>query len=229
MGLTVPLYRFFKSPRNYRMKQAVQTAVQGRYKAVQGRQVEVRTNLDELVEVDQVGMKRRSYRRRASVKFVEIERHGEAFLDLPEVGDPWCDLTVRARLERAAEAYGRLPEVKLREHPRSCMPEVVRERWKDEPKEQRRPLTDRALADADLTAAHQVIDLLTREQRPIAWAIAEKMSDRKLGKALGCHNMTAARRKHAMLLELAHHWNGLGLRPDESDVKRAAAYLGKNI
>lgn len=192
----------------------------------QERVVTVQTGLDETVDRD--GRKIfGTYRVHARTRIVEIERHGEAFLDMPEVGDPWCELTVRARLERMGECYRRLPRVRP-EKERSCMPAPVRERWKDAPKEAGR-LTDRALDDANLNAANQVVDVLTAEERLIAWPIAQRKSDRWLGRMLGVHNMTAAARKQAMLEALALRWNGLGMRPDAEDVRRAHQFFHNNI
>lgn len=188
------------------------------------REVEVRTGLDQLIEVDQVGLKRASYRKHASARFVPIERHGEAFLDRPEVGGLWCPLTVRARLERMAETYGRLPKVRPAIE-RSCMLAVVRERWKDAPKENKPSHSDRALDDANLNAANQIVDVLVEGERPVAWAIAQRKSDRWLGRKLGVHHQTAAKRKQEMLDALALNWTRLGLRPDAEDVRRALRYL----
>lgn len=192
----------------------------------QERVVTVQTGLDETVDRD--GRKIfGTYQVHARTRIIHIERHGEAFLDMPEEGDLWCPLTVRARLERMAECYHRLPKVRP-PRSRSCMPVPVRERWKDAPKEEGR-LTDRALDDANLNAANQVIDVLTAEERLIAWPIAQRKSDRWLGRMLGVHNMTAAARKQAMLEALAHRWNGLGMRPDAEDVRRARQFFHKNI
>ena len=192
----------------------------------QERVVTVQTGLDETVDRD--GRKIfGTYRVHARTRIVEIERHGEAFIDMPEVGDPWCELTVRARLERMGECYRRLPKVRPSQG-RSCMPVPVRERWKDAPKEEGR-LTDRALDDANLNAANQIVDVLTAEERLIAWPIAQRKSDRWLGRMLGVHNMTASARKQAMLEALALRWNGLGMRPDAEDVRRARQFFHNNI
>ncbi|WP_425065604.1 hypothetical protein [Reyranella sp.] len=192
---------------------------------VQQREVEVRTGLDEVVEIDQVGLKRASYRKRATARFVTIERHGEAFLDKPEVGGAWCPLTVRARLERMNEAYNRQPRVRPGIE-RSCMPTPLRG-WGDaaKTKEERESVKDRALDDADLDAANQIVDVLGADERPVAWAIARRKKDRWLGRKLGVHHQTAAKRKQEMLSALALKWTLLGLRPDGEDVRRALQYL----
>lgn len=182
----------------------------------------VRFGLDERVEIDQPGLKRVSYRRHATARPVEIERHGEAFLDLPEVGDPWEPLTVRARLERMAETYGRLPRVRP-SAVRSCMPDTVREAWKDEPRPQ--ASTDRALDEVDIEAANVIVDVLTSSQRAVAWAIAQRKSDRWLGRMMGMDGKTASKLKQDVLSDLATNWNMLRFRPDAEDVKRARKFL----
>lgn len=169
----------------------------------------------------------RTYQVHARTRIVHIERHGEAFLDMLEAGAPWCELTVHARLERMAECYHRLPKVRP-PRSRSCMPVPVRERWKDAPKEEGW-LTDRALDDANLNAANQIIDVLTAEERLIAWPIAQRKTDRWLGRMLGVHHSAAAARKLAMLEALAMRWNGLGMRPDAEDVRRARRFFHNNI
>lgn len=187
--------------------------------------VVVETNLDERAGASLVDGKVVPRTRHARTRFVpveiDIDVEGEAFLDLPEVGDPWEPLTVQARLERMAETQSRLPRIRPA-RVRSCMPDTVRERWKDAPKEE---LTDKALDDDDLGAANQVIDALTAGQRPVAWAIAERKSDRWLGRKQGVHHQTAAGRKQAMLKMLADHWNKLDWRPDAEDIRRARQLL----
>lgn len=193
------------------------------------REVEVRLGLDELIEVDQVGLKRASYRKRAATRIIAIERHGEAFLDLPEIGDPWCDLTVRARLERMNEAYNRRPRVTPGRE-RSCMPTPVRG-WGDaaKTKEEREHVKDRDAEDSDFNAADQIVDVLADHERPVAWAIATRMKDRVLGRKLGVHHATAAKRKQEMLTHLAIRWNRLGFRPDAEDVRRARRFVHREV
>ena len=74
-----------------------------------------------------------------------------------------------------------------------------------------------------------ICDVLDVDERPVAWAIAQRKSDRWLGRRLGVHNMTAAARKQAMLEALAVRWSGLGMRPDAEDVRRACRFFHNNF
>jgi hypothetical protein len=190
--------------------------------------VVVETNLDEVVDRLEPGLTPATYRVHAKARFIDIERHGEAHLELPVVGDPWDPLTVRARLERVGETMRRLPKPGPRKVG-NCMPETLRERWKDAPKEE---ATDEALDDVDVNAAYQVIDVLPMglgeldsNERRIAWAIAQKRSDRWVGRRDGCDGKTAAARKQTVLKSLAEQWNKREWRPDAEDVKRARKYF----
>jgi hypothetical protein len=165
-------------------------------------------------------------RRRARSRFVIPPASPEEGLRLPEIGDPWCPLTVRARLERTAEAYRALPKPGPRRNPKSGMPETVREMWKDAAKEEAR---DDDLRDSDLNAAHQIVDILAAPERAIAWAIAHKWNDSRLGRKLGVSHHTAAVRKLEVLYELTRHWNTLALRPDREDVLRARKFIHKDF
>lgn len=194
------------------------------------RMVTVQTGLCETVDRSE-GRIQGTFRVHARTRIeVQIERHGEAFNDLPEVGDPWCPLTVRARLERMNEAYNRQPKVRPGRE-KCAMPAVVREKWKDAAKDPKEDegRKDREAEDADLNAAYQIVDVLSESERLIAWPIACQKSDLWLGKRLGCHNMTAAKRKQKMLTHLAIKWNGLGFRPDAEDVRRARKFLHREI
>ena len=180
---------------------------------------------------------------RARTRRVVIEREGEAFNDLPAPGDPWCPLTVRARLERMGEVYRQLPHtpdtvmasrvrrdergkvVEVNEAFRSWMPEPVRELFKDEPGVPRRLMP----SDRDIAAAHRIVDVLSKEDRDIAWAIANRMSDRKLGRALHRDGKTAAMRKQDVLHRLARHWNALEWRPDREDCARVEKFFHKKV
>lgn len=193
-----------------------------------GRQIVVETGLDEragavLVE-NGAGERRVVPRtRHARTRFVEPVVPPE-----PELvpGDRWCPLTVRARLERTAEAYSRLPRPGPRRNPGSCMPETVREMWKDAAKE---PSSDAALKDRDLNAAHQIVDVLTGPERAVAWAIAQRWGDSRLGRTLGVSHHTAAARKQQVLVELARQWNGQALRPDREDINRALRFIHRDF
>ena len=184
------------------------------------RSVIVRTGLD-----DEVEYRGKSYRRRASVRFVErpppeVERE-------PALGDPWEPLTVRARLERMGEVYGRLPHSPdTRPQPvRSCMPTPVREPWKDAAPGPLRLLPDHA----DIVAAHQVVDALTKDERHVAWAIATRMKDAELARHMRKSNHTAAKRKQEVLTVLAEHWNTLEWSPDGEDINRARRFIHRDF
>jgi hypothetical protein len=189
------------------------------------RQIVVTTGLDERAGGtlrDGVVVQRT---RHARTRFVEREK--PVVLRDPEPGDRWCALTVRARLERMGEVYRRLPHSPdTRPQPvRSCMPEPLRELFKDLPPAPLRP----GVADDDLAAANQIVDVLAERERGIAWAIANRMSDRELGRHIGCHHATAANRKQDVLARLASHWNGLGWRPDDEDIRRARQFVHRNF
>src|SRR4051812_16978928 len=94
----------------------------------------------------------------ARTRFVEAPEK-PALRQAPRLGDAWCPLTVRARLERMGETYRKLPhspDTRPGGH-RSCMPTPIRELFKDLPAEPLRP----GVSDADLAAANRVIDVLT--------------------------------------------------------------------
>lgn len=184
------------------------------------REVVVRTNLD-----DEVVYRGKTLRRRASARFVDTPR-AEAPRE-PALGDPWEPLTVRARLERMGEVYRRLPhapDTRPQGH-RSCMPTPVRELFKDMPPGPLRLVPDHA----DIVAANQVIDVLTRDERSIAWAIANRMGDRALGRHLRTSHHTAAHRKQAVLGVLTAHWNTLDWWPDAEDINRARRFIHRDF
>lgn len=149
----------------------------------------------------------------------------------PEVGDPWEPLTVRARLQRMAEVFRRLPhdpDTRPGQH-RSCMPTPVREVFKDQPADPMRVPVSRV----DQAAATQVLDSLVTfkdtDARLVFWAIAAKLTDRRLGRELRCHHVTAGKRKEALLGVLASDWNARGWRPDATDVQNARALIHRNL
>lgn len=184
------------------------------------RSVIVRTNLD-----DEVVHRGKSYRRHASTRLVDTPP-AEAPRE-PALGDPWEALTVRARLERMGEVYGRLPHAPdTRPQPvRSCMPTPVREPWKDASPGPLRLLPDHA----DIVAAHQVVDALTKAERHVAWAIATRMKDAELARHMGKSNHTAAKRKQEVLAALAAHWNTLDWWPDGEDINRARRFIHRDF
>ncbi|HZQ01403.1 MAG TPA: hypothetical protein VFB13_17795 [Reyranella sp.] len=187
----------------------------------------VETNLDEPVEVIG-GRLAGSYVRRARTRFVEEK---PAVLPMPpRLGDRWEPLTVRARLQRMAEVFRRVPhdpDTRPGQY-RSCMPTPVREIFKDQPAEPMRVPVSRA----ELAAAKQVLDsliTLTWEQRVTAWAIANKLSDRRLAKEIHCSHPTASDRKNALLRQLAADWNARGWTPDDFDLEHARSLIRRII
>lgn len=141
----------------------------------------------------------------------------------PELGDPWCALTVRARLQRMAEVFRRIPhDPDTRPgKERSCMPTPVREIFKDLPGEPMRV----PVARADYAAACQVLDDLvkrqSRLQRILVWGIAAKQSHRQMAERLCCSHTHAGKRVQQMLTVLVAAWNGYGWRPEAADIERA--------
>ncbi len=194
------------------------------------RAVVVRTNLDEAVEIDQPGVKRLSYRRRATARFVAVVADDEPPAP-PTLGDPWEPLTVRARLHRMAEVFRRVPHTPdtRPQRERSCMPEPLREIFKDQPGEPMRL----PVARADYAAACQVLDDLvkrqSRLQRVVIWGIAARQSHRQLAKTLCCSHVHAAKRIQQMLTVLAAAWNAQGWRPEQVDIDAACELIHRNI
>lgn len=189
------------------------------------RQIVVETGLDEEVPWGGKSSPGTVVRRHARTRFVERER--PVLLRDPEPGDAWCSLTVRARLERMGEVYRRLPHSPdTRPQPvRSCMPTPLRELFKDLPAAPLKP----GVTDTDLAAANQIVDVLGEAERGVAWAIANRMSDRQLARHIGVHHATAANRKQAVLARLAEHWNDLGWCPDNEDIRRARLFVHRNF
>ena len=184
------------------------------------REVLVETGLNETVE-----WPKETVTRHARTRFVERKKPEKP--PLPEVGDRWEPLTVRARLERMGETYRRLPhspDTKPGGY-KSCMPTPVREPWKDAA-----PSTLRqGVSEKDLQASNLIIDVLGSDERAVAWAIANRMGDRELGRHRRCHHATAAREKQRVLDVLAAHWNTLSMRPDADDVLRARRFVHRNF
>lgn len=148
----------------------------------------------------------------------------------PELGDPWCPLTVRARLQRVGWVLGRDPLVGPRENPKSCMPEPVREPWKDQKGEPMRIPVPSVDQDA---ATHVLTDLLRfkddDEARYVVFSIAEKMGGDKLGELLRCSDTHARKLQKRMLDDLAVAWNRYSWRPDARDIERAKKFIHRNI
>jgi len=185
----------------------------------------VELNLDETVERGGRGITPATYRVHARTRFVAVARPSNV---APTLGDPWCELTVRARLMRMADVFRRLPHTADTRPAgfKSCMPTPVREIWKDQPGEPMRL----GVSASDMTAARQALDglwMLDREGLIVAWGIAAKLSDRRVGRELGCHHATAAGKKLFILGLLAAKWNLAGTLPDAVDIRDAGALLDR--
>lgn len=197
------------------------------------RKVVVETNLDEragAVLVD--GPKGRGVRprtRHARARFVEARREADP-LEPPEIGSIWCPLTVRARLQRMADVFRRVPhtpDTKPQGH-RSCMPQPVREIFKDQPGE---PMRLR-VAQADYAAAMQTLDsfvTLSRLNKIVGWHLANNISDRRLGRYVRRDHKTAAKLKQKLLAFLAGDWNARGWVPEAEDVRMARDLIHRNF
>ena len=145
----------------------------------------------------------------------------------PELGDGWCPLTVRARLERLAYVFRQVPhDPDTRPaQVRSNMPEPVREIFKDQPGEPMRIPVDKA----DLDAAKMVLNhmiTLHRLWRIVAWSIANRIGDRRLGAYLHKDRRTAATLKQKLLARLSTEWPGA---PDEIDIADARDFLHRKF
>lgn len=172
----------------------------------------------------------KSFTRHARTRFVDKPKVSD-FPAPPVLGDPFDPVTVRARLQRMAEVFRRMPhdpDTRPGQH-RSCMPTPVREIFKDLPGEPMRV----PVARVDLSAAKQVLDSLITfkdtDNRLVVWAIAAKLSHRRLGIELRCDHKTAAARVQAMLAGLVIDWNARGWRPDEIDIANARMLIHRNI
>jgi len=186
------------------------------------RQIVVETGLS-----DEVEWPRQTVIRHARTRFVDRAKTSEP-PRLPELGDPWCPLTVRARLERMGETYRRLPhspDTRPQQH-KSCMPTPLRELFKDFIEALQHKL---GVTDADLSAANQIIDVLTSAERNIAWAIANRMKDRELGRHRHTNHHEAAKAKQNTLAMLVAHWNTYEWKPDAEDVRRASRFMHRKM
>lgn len=148
----------------------------------------------------------------------------------PEIGDAWEPLTVRVRLYRLAEVFRRIPhtpDTKPGSY-RSCMPDIVRERWKDAAvgTPVRIPVSR-----LDLNAAYQVLDDIvrwSREQRLLGWGIACAVKTEDMTRELRCSERTLRTLKLEFLRDMAEQWNRLDWRPDHDDVARARRLIHRN-
>ena len=197
------------------------------------RTVVVETNLDEpagAVLVD--GPKGRSVKlrtRHARTRFVEASGESQP-PEPPEIGGIWCQLTVRARLQRMADVFRRVPhtpDTKPQGH-RSCMPQPVREIFKDQPGE---PMRLR-VGQADYAAAVQTLDsfiTLSRLNKIVGWHLANNISDRRLGRYVRRDHKTAAKLKLKLLDFLAADWNRRGWVPEAEDIRMARDLIHRNF
>lgn len=168
--------------------------------------------------------------RRARTRFVSVPPAPEP-PPPPQVGEPWTTVTVRARLHRIGWVLRKDPRVGPSPNPPSCMPEVVREAWKDAAKG---TVVRIAVPAADHTAVNEtLIDLLRykddEEAKAVIYAIVEKTSGEDLGVTLRCSGKHARTLMARMLDELAAAWNALPWRPDAKDIERAKKLLHRNF
>jgi hypothetical protein len=194
-----------------------------------GPEVVVETNLDEVVDRNGKAFGG-SYRVHARSRFRARKPEPE-MPRAPEFGDPWCDLTVRARLERGASILDRMPHTPDTKPGgyRCSMPEIIRERWKDEPDA---VVIKLGVSRADSGALVQFLNALIAlpiDQHPVWWGIANKRSDRRVGRELRCDGKTAATRKQELLAFLAEDWNKRGWKPEDIDVTAARLFIHKNL
>lgn len=148
----------------------------------------------------------------------------------PELGDPWCPLTVRARLQRVGWVLRKDPRVGPRESPKSCMPEPKREVFKDQPGEPMRM----PVPSVDQDAVRETLGDLVRlyaddEGRAVAYSLIFKFGGDALGEVLRCSDTHARKLQKEMLETLAKVWNGYGWRPDARDIERAKKFIHRNI
>lgn len=198
-----------------------------------GQAVEVEVGLEERAGGRLVDGKVVTRTRRARTRFVD-KRVGSggavAPPPPPTVGGDWCPLTVRARLQRVGWVLAKDPRVGPRRSPKSCMPEPVREVFKDLPGEPMRI----PVPSADQDAVSEVLKDLLRfrhddEARAVVFSLAEKMGGDDLGKLLHCSDTHARKLQKRMLDELATAWNGYTWRPDARDIERAKKFIHRNI
>jgi len=164
-------------------------------------------------------------RTEARSRFVAVKPSGEPPRP-PMLGDPWCPLTVRARLHRMSDVFRRLPHTPDTKPGgyRSCMPEPIREIFKDQPGEPMRV----PVGSADLKDALQVLDSLiqmSEDQRVMAWGIAVKAKAVLVARYLRCSDKTAKLRLQGFLVWLAADWNRREWMPTERDVAEACELI----
>lgn len=192
------------------------------------RTVVVETNLDEVVDRDGRRISG-TFRVHARSRIKRRQREAEP-PRAPELGDPWCPLTVRARLIRMADVFRRVPhtpDTKPQQY-RSCMPEIVRELFKDQPGAAKRL----PVAKEDYAAALQTLDsfiTLNRLFKIVGWHIACKIGDTRLGNFIRRDRRTAAKLKQMLIARLVDDWNRRGWLPDREDIEDARGLIRRNI
>lgn len=192
------------------------------------KRVVVETGLDERAGGKLVDGKVVPRTRHARTRFVDVANPTRP--REPEIGDPWCPLTVRARLKRMAEVFRQVPHDPDTKpgRERSCMPMPVREVFKDQPGEPMRI----PVARSDLAAAKQVLDSLitfNRLKRIVIWSLANNISDRRLGRYVRRDGKTAARLKQLLLGELAEDWNKRSWPLEPLDVRGARDLIHRDF
>lgn len=195
------------------------------------RQIVVEPDLDERAGGRLVDGKVVHRTRHARTRFVTAPPASDP-PEPPKLGDPWCAVTVRARLQRIGWVLRRDPRVGPNPDPPSCMPEVVRERWKDAAPGS--TILRISVPAADHSAVNEtLIDLLRfkddEEAKAVIYAIVEKTSGEDLGITLRCSGKHARTLMARMLDDLATAWNALPWRPDAKDIERAKKLLHRNI
>lgn len=189
--------------------------------------VEVETNLDERAGGRLIDGRVVPRTRHARSRFIVDRKPAKPVVARPRLGDPWCPLTVRARLERLAYVFRQVPHAPDTRPAkvRSNMPEPVREIFKDQPGEPMRLPVDKA----DLDAARMVLESLItlhRLWRIVAWSIANRVGDRRLGAYLKKDRRSAAKLKQQLLERLAREWAGA---PDPIDIADAGDFIHKKF
>lgn len=192
--------------------------------------VEVKTNLDQVVEIDRPGLERRSYRKHASTVILADEPEPSSSRYL-QAEDGWDHVLVRSRLLRMAEVFRQLPhtpDTKPGTY-RSCMPEPVREIFKDQPGEPMRLPVSRV----DYAAAMQVLDSLialpTRLEKVVLWHVANNISNHKLASYIRRDRRTAAKLKQQLLERLAARWNEARWPVEPADLVGAQLLTHRNL
>ena len=192
------------------------------------RVVEVETGLDQRAGATLVDGRVVHRQRRARTRFVDKPKRSAQ--RAPELGDPWCPLTVQARLERLAEVFRKIPHTPdtKPQQERSCMPTPVREVFKDQPGEPMRIPVGAPDRDAAMQGLDSLVTL-TRLNRIVAWSIANRIGDTRLGRYIRRDRRTAATLKQKLLAFLVSDWQRRGWSPDAIDVSAAREFIHRKF